>query len=123
MLRPMNTGMPRRELVFGFVAPLGVEREKVTDALRKALDDAKYILEEIHLSDALHDFADKPDVLKHVQFTLERKKVLMDAGDAMRREWAEKDETRSTRRRRRPRWNRSDSTKTARAQRRARDEA
>jgi len=90
MLRPMNAGMPRRELVFGFVAPLGVEREKVTDALRKALDDAKYILEEIHLSDALHDFADKPDVLKHLQFTLERKKVLMDAGDTMRREWAEK---------------------------------
>jgi deoxycytidylate deaminase len=79
--------LARRELVFGFVAPIGVDREKIKDALSKALDDPKYRLEEIHVSDWLHRFVTPSESLDSAEF-LHRKKLLMDAGDEMRKRWS-----------------------------------
>ena len=86
----MSAAVPglRRELVFGFVSPLGVNREIVVDALRKALDDAAYELHEIHVSETLYDFAPQSGTNLAKTLYLERKQVLMDAGDAMRRQWS-----------------------------------
>jgi deoxycytidylate deaminase len=74
----------RRELVFGFVAPLGVDRVMVEDALRVALCAADYSLETVHVSNQLAAFADGPIPTDY----LGRKRSLMDAGDRMRREFS-----------------------------------
>lgn len=73
----------RRELVFGFVAPLGVDRDLIEDCLRTALCSADYSLDKVHVSDQLEEFATgSPST------GLRRKKRLMDAGDKMRQEWS-----------------------------------
>lgn len=84
----MKSQLERRELVFGFVAPIGVERDKVQDALRKALDDCKYQLEKVHVSDWLHKFDVSGEATSTDEF-LYRKNLLMDAGDEMRRQWSD----------------------------------
>lgn len=75
----------RRELVFAFVAPLGVDRKMIEECLSTALGSAAYSLEKVPTSDQLEDFADpKPDG----EDILHRKRRLMDAGDRMRQEFS-----------------------------------
>lgn len=74
----------RRELVLGLVAPLGVDRDAVEEALRVALCAAEYSLVKIHVSQLLEPFVNSVS-----ERYLERKRDLMDAGDEMRRQFSE----------------------------------
>jgi len=74
----------RRELVFGFVAPLGVDRDLIEDCLRTALCAADYGLDKVHVSAHLEEFSST-----HPDSVLKRKEALMDAGDAIRQSWSE----------------------------------
>jgi deoxycytidylate deaminase len=76
----------RRELVFGFVAPLGVDKPKVLDAFKTAVKDAKYRLASVDSSALLEAY--RTDQKNPQEGYLERKRALMDAGDALRSEWA-----------------------------------
>jgi len=86
----------RRELVFGFVAPLGVDRDIAEKALKNALWGApkgggpRYVIEKIKVSEALEAFADREALREAVRDhkDLTRKRLLMNAGDDMRRDWA-----------------------------------
>jgi hypothetical protein len=78
--------MDRRELVFAFVAPLGVDRRLIEECLSTALGSASYSLEKVPVSQQLDEFAESPP--ENEQF-LHRKKRLMDAGDAMRLRFSE----------------------------------
>lgn len=77
----------RRELVFGFVAPLGVDKDKVTTAFKTCVKDVQYRYEEIDSTEFIEAYrkAPKPEGESY----LARKEALMDAGYAMRAEWAE----------------------------------
>lgn len=80
----------RRELVFGFVAPLGVERETVERALCNVLrDEAHYSTEKVKITDKLAGFAEDPKAISESRDFLERKRLLMNAGDRLRRLWSE----------------------------------
>ncbi len=78
----------RRELVFGFIAPLGVDKVFVAECLRTALCTVGYELYDVHVTDKLRTFAECPPEtdLDNVGF-LPRKKILMDAGDKIRQQW------------------------------------
>ena len=86
--KPADSGDSRRELVFGFVSPIGCNRDVVEDALRVALCSVEYAVETIHVSDLLQPFAPKENPTPHVPEFLTRKKLLMDAGDRMRQEFS-----------------------------------
>jgi deoxycytidylate deaminase len=73
----------RRELVFGFVAPLGVDRDLIEDCLRTALCAADYSLDKIHVSGRLEAFAEGLPASG-----LKRKEILMNAGDKVRQAWS-----------------------------------
>lgn len=75
----------RRELVFAFVAPLGVDRELVEDCLRTALCSVDYSVEKISVSSQIEEFVTAPS--ENASPYLARKKRLMDAGDLMRRKF------------------------------------
>jgi cytidine deaminase len=66
------------------VAPLGVDRDAVEEALRVALCAAEYSLVKIHVSQLLEPFVNSVS-----ERYLERKRDLMDAGDEMRRQFSE----------------------------------
>lgn len=76
--------LDRRELFFGFVSPIGVDRDLIEDCLRTALCAADYQLDKVHVSDRLESFGvgEKPAGF------LERKEWLMDAGDRLRQIWS-----------------------------------
>ncbi len=82
----------RRELVFGFVAPLGVDKPKVLTAFKSSVKDAKYRFVSIDSSELLEPWrkGQAPPDEKY----LERKRALMDAGDTLRDEWAKVGEKR-----------------------------
>jgi deoxycytidylate deaminase len=78
----------RRELVFGFVAPLGVDKKFVAECLRTALCTVGYDLLDVHVTDKLQTFAECPrDMSLDAVGFLQRKKILMDAGDKIRQQW------------------------------------
>ena len=85
---PAAQNPARRELVFGFVAPLGVDKKFVAECLRTALCTVGYSLHDVHVTDKLQTFAECPPEtnLENVGF-LQRKKILMDAGDQIRQQW------------------------------------
>jgi len=71
-----------RELIFGLIPPIGVDRAPVLDALRNELTKVGYTVEPVHVSDKLRVFAKRFDENDYVA----RKNALMDAGNRMR-EW------------------------------------
>jgi cytidine deaminase len=78
-----------RELVFGLIAPIGVDREPVLTALRDELRKVQYDLELIHVSERLKVFSEPFKVFSepfNENDFLKRKAALMDAGNRMR-EW------------------------------------
>ena len=79
---------PRRELVFAFVAPLGVDRAMINEALRIALCSVDYSLIQIHASRMIESFS-MPASLPQINDFLERKQRLMDGGDVLRRRFSE----------------------------------
>lgn len=80
----------RRELVFGFIAPLGVDREPVEKALRNVLrDEAGYQCEKIKITEKLVGFAEYPEAISSSKDFLRRKRLLMDAGDRLRTLWSQ----------------------------------
>lgn len=72
---------PNRELIFGLIAPVGVDRRPVTSALRDELIKVGYAVETVKVSQQIAVFAEP--YAEHDYF--ERKSALMDAGNAMRR--------------------------------------
>ncbi|MEA2720751.1 MAG: hypothetical protein QOJ39_2615, partial [Candidatus Eremiobacteraeota bacterium] len=76
----------RRELVFGFVAPLGADKPKVLDAFKTAVKDTKYTFVRIDSSGLLEAY--RSGSKDQREGYLQRKRALMDAGDALRAEWA-----------------------------------
>lgn len=85
---PSESAEQRRELVFGFVSPLGVNRDIVIDALRVALRAAEYSLEKIKVSEQLEPFIPSGESATSMNEYLARKKRLMDAGDSMRQRFS-----------------------------------
>jgi cytidine deaminase len=82
----------RRELVFGFVAPLGVDKPKVLEAFKSSVKDAKYRFVAVDSSELLEAYRIGPK--NRNEGFLDRKRALMDAGDALRAAWAQYGEKR-----------------------------
>jgi deoxycytidylate deaminase len=89
VLQDLASGSERRELVFGVVAPLGVDKRRAEDALGRALTDAGYELRPVRVTTWLREFASDPAAIDG-STALERKRLLMDAGDEMRRQWSDR---------------------------------
>lgn len=75
----------RRELIFGFVLPLGIDKDLVEDCLRTALCAADYAVDRVRVSHKLDEFASEPQPNESY---LKRKERLMDAGDNMRQHYS-----------------------------------
>lgn len=84
-----TAAVDRRELVFAFVAPLGVDRSLINEALRVALCTVDYSLIKIRVSETIEPFCEPPSAPAINRF-LERKRRLMDGGDRMRREFSQR---------------------------------
>jgi len=80
--------LPRRELFFGLVVPLGVEKETVSKVLRRSLKHAQYDLKPVKISKWLQKYAKENNDIDNVP-ELERKELLMNVGDDLRRRWDE----------------------------------
>ncbi|HTU70376.1 MAG TPA: deaminase [Candidatus Baltobacteraceae bacterium] len=78
----------RRELVFGVVVPLGVDKDIIEKSLRKALSLANYKLTRIKISEWLEQFSESASEIAEAT-VIERKRLLMDAGDHVRERWSE----------------------------------
>jgi cytidine deaminase len=79
LLRP-NT---RRELVFGFVSPIGADRNTVLRLFSQGLEQADYVAQTVEVSSLLEEYVASSLLSEH----LSRKKTLMDVGDQMREQW------------------------------------
>ena len=84
----MKETASRRELVFAFVAPLGVDREMINEALRVALCTVDYSLIQIRASSMIEFFSESAS-LPQINDFLERKQRLMDGGDVLRRRFSD----------------------------------
>jgi cytidine deaminase len=73
----------RRELVFGFVCPIGADRERALDLFASGLEEAGYNSQIVRVSAMLEEYADPKDLLD----PLRRKEALMNIGDSMREQW------------------------------------
>jgi cytidine deaminase len=80
------TELSRRELVFGLITPLGVDKDLVTKLLRQALKTADYDLRIVKISTSILEYAKDSLKIKDAP-PLERKRLLMNVGDQLRREW------------------------------------
>jgi len=78
----------RRELIFGVVVPLGVDKDVIEKSLRKALSLANYKLKRIKISEWLEQFSGSSAAIKDAT-SIERKRLLMNAGDRVRSQWSE----------------------------------
>lgn len=76
------TASSNRELIFGLISPIGVDRDHVISALRNEFSKVSYSVERVHVSDQLRAFAKPFDEHDYVG----AKNALMDAGNRMR-EW------------------------------------
>ncbi|HEY0383886.1 MAG TPA: deaminase [Candidatus Elarobacter sp.] len=76
----------RRELVFGLVVPLGVEKDVVTKILRQSLNMAGYKSRIVKISSLLREYASHIAAIDDAE-PLERKRLLMNLGDQLRRGW------------------------------------
>jgi deoxycytidylate deaminase len=76
----------RRELVFALVAPLGVDKDVVTKTLRQALITAGYKSRLVKISALLREYAKNIGAIDEAE-PLERKRLLMNLGDQLRRGW------------------------------------
>jgi len=82
-----SEGQARRELVFGLVVPLGVDKGVVTKILRQSLSTtAGYKSRIVKISDLLREFASDLSAVDGAE-PLERKALLMNVGDKLRRRW------------------------------------
>ncbi|HTW84601.1 MAG TPA: deaminase [Candidatus Sulfotelmatobacter sp.] len=87
MAAPVIEQQPvRRELIFGLVAPLGVDKNKVIEAFKTCVKDARYDFVRIDTTEIIEEYRNRPK--PHAESYLERKEALMDAGDEMRADWA-----------------------------------
>jgi cytidine deaminase len=76
----------RRELFFGFVSPLGADKAKVLSAFRSAVKDVAYSLHIVDTSQILEEY--RAAAAPPNEGYLQRKQALMDAGNALRADWA-----------------------------------
>ncbi|MBV8582179.1 MAG: hypothetical protein JOZ86_16270 [Candidatus Eremiobacteraeota bacterium] len=83
---PQDQTGGRRELIFGLVAPLGVDKDVVVKVLRQALSAAGYQLRTIKISTLIREYARDIDAIKNAE-PLHRKRLLMNVGDKLRRDW------------------------------------
>ncbi len=77
------------ELFFGLVCPVGTDKTKVIESLKKSFSNVNYKCEIIKLSDLLHSISGLSQDLSHDLPMDERIKNHMDAGDQLRRDTGE----------------------------------
>jgi deoxycytidylate deaminase len=75
------TWAPNRELIFGLISPIGVNREPVISAFRNELSKVRYGVHRVHVSDTIAAFAGRFSDHDYVA----RKNALMDAGNRLRK--------------------------------------
>lgn len=85
-VRKVPKSSVHRDLVIGLIAPIGVNRKPVADALRSQLRVVDYDVSEVKLSKQIEKFVTDvdPTWLPSKTDYLERKSVLMNVGNAVR---------------------------------------
>lgn len=73
----------RRELLFGFVSPIGADRDTAVELFANGLEEVGYVPELISVSSLLEQYVSAEAIAD----PLHRKQILMDVGDAMREQW------------------------------------
>lgn len=73
----------RRELVFGFVCPIGADRDTALELFTDGLERSAYLPQTISVSALLEEYVNEAALADQ----LTRKQALMDVGDEMRRQW------------------------------------
>ncbi len=81
----INQDPKDNELFIGLVCPIGTDKQKVIDSLKKALTNVDYHYEIIKLSNLLHSISGLPQNLLSTLPTDDRIRNHMDAGDQLRR--------------------------------------
>jgi hypothetical protein len=84
---PTSQDAARRELVFGLVVPLGVDKNVVTKVLRQSLQQtAGYKSRIVKISALLREYGKRIEAIDAAD-PLDRKRLLMNLGDQLRRDW------------------------------------
>jgi cytidine deaminase len=84
---PISHDAARRELVFGLVVPLGVDKSVVTKVLRQSLQQtAGYKSRIVKISALLREYGKQIEAIDAAD-PLDRKRLLMNLGDQLRRNW------------------------------------